>query len=94
MPYTAITHWKCESWDEGMTALAQEKYVPMIMSVGASRVQMVRTGPLTFSVITEYADAATAEAAQARIAEIRAKAADELPMSMVSTEAGEVFASG
>ncbi len=94
MPYTTVTRWKCERWDEGMTALARDKYVPMILSVGARKVQMLQTGDLNFTVVTEYADAAAAEAAQARIAEIRAEAAEELPMTMVDAEGGEVFAAG
>jgi hypothetical protein len=62
----------------------------LIMSVGAAKVQMVRT----FCVVTEYADAAKAKAAQDRIAEIRAQAADELPMTLAIAHAGEVFAHG
>jgi hypothetical protein len=53
---------------------------------------MIRTGDKSFSVMTEYPDAATAEAAQAKIAGIRAEAADELPMSMDSASSGAVFA--
>jgi len=75
-----------------MEASAREKFVPLIMSVGATKVQMVRTGDLTFRVVTEYADAATAGTAQERIAEIRAKATNELPMTMSSSHSGEVFA--
>ena len=44
-----------------MEALARDKFVPMIMSSGASKVQMVRTGDLSFSVVTEYEDADKAE---------------------------------
>ena len=94
MSYTTITRWKCEKWDESMMTLAQEKYVPLVLFVGARRVQMLQTGPLSFSVVTEYADAATADAAQAKVAEIRAQAAEELPMKMEDAEGGEVFASG
>jgi len=64
------------------------------MSCGAERVQMIRTSDMNFTVVTEYADASAAEAAQARIAEIRGQAAEELPMSMDSTASGGVFASG
>ena len=55
---------------------------------------MIRTGELSFSVVTEYADEATANGAQSKIADIRAKAAEELPMSMSSAAAGIVFATG
>ena len=94
MAYSTISHWTATEWNDGLEAIARDKFVPLIMSVGAARVQMIRTGDLTFSVVTEYADEAAAMAAQERITEIRAQAADELPMSMDSTAAGGVFASG
>tara|TARA_R110002124_G_scaffold65212_4_gene178530 strand:- start:5721 stop:6005 length:285 start_codon:yes stop_codon:yes gene_type:complete len=94
MAYAAISHWKATEWTDEMEAIARDTFVPLILSVGAQRVQMIRTGDLTFSVVTEYADEAAAQAAQDRIAEIRAKAANELPMSMTETSTGDVFASG
>jgi len=77
-----------------MQATARDTFLPLILSVGASRVQMVRTGDLSFCVVTEYPDAATADSAQTRIAEIRSQAATDLPMSMASSHAGEVFVAG
>ncbi|NDR58631.1 hypothetical protein [Aliiruegeria sabulilitoris] len=94
MAYATISYWTATEWNEGLEAIARDMFVPLIMSVGASRVQMIRTGDLTFTVVTEYSDEAAATSAQERIAEIRAKAASELPMSMDSTAAGGVFASG
>ena len=94
MAYATISHWTATDWNDDLEAIAREKFVPLIMSVGASRVQMIRTDDLTFTVVTEYPDETTALAAQERIAEIRAQAAVELPMSMDSAAAGAVFASG
>jgi hypothetical protein len=94
MPYITVSHWNTTEWTDEMEAAAREKFVPLIMSVGAAKVQMLRTGESTFCVVTEYADAAKAKAAQARITEIRAQAADELPMTMASAHAGDVFAHG
>lgn len=94
MAYSTISHWLATDWTDEMETIAREKFVPLIMSVGAQRVQMIRTGELTFTVVTDYADEAAAQAAQARIAEIRAKATDELPMSMTESAAGSVFAGG
>ncbi len=94
MAYSTISHWETTEWNEGLEAIARDKFVPLILSVGASSVQMIRTGELSFSVVTNYSDEASAQAAQARIAEIRAQAADELPMSMVGTAGGGVFAGG
>ncbi len=94
MTFSTVSTWTATEWTDEMEALAREKFVPLIMGVGADRVQMIRTGDLTFTVVTEYADAAAAEAAQARITEIRSQASDELPMTMGSATAGVVFASG
>ena len=94
MAYSTVSHWTATEWNDELEAIARDKFVPLIKSVGASRVQMIRTGDLTFSVVTEYSDEATANAAQAKIAEIREQAAQELPMTMSSASAGAVFASG
>jgi hypothetical protein len=94
MTYASISNWTTTEWNNELEAVARDKFVPLIMSVGALRVQMIRTGDLSFSVMTEYADEATAIAAQAKIADIRAQASGELPMSMSSAAAGGIFAAG
>ena len=94
MAYSTVSHWTATEWNEELEAIARDKFVPLIKSVGASRVQMIRTGELTFSVVTEYSDEASANAAQEKIAEIREQAAQELPMTMSSSSAGAVFAQG
>ncbi len=94
MAFSAISNWKATEWTDEMEALARDKFVPMVMAVGAQSVQMVRTGDLSFSVVTHYADEAAFTAAQAKIAEIRAQAKAELPMTMESVSQGPVFASG
>ena len=76
-----------------MEALAREKYVPLVMSMGASSVKVVQTGELGFAAILTYDSEETATAAQQRIAEIRAQAATEMPMKMGSSMQGGVFAS-
>ncbi|WP_223429051.1 hypothetical protein [Tateyamaria pelophila] len=94
MAYSTISTWTATEWNADLEAIARDTFVPLIMSVGASRVQMIRTSDLTFTVVTEYSDETTANAAQAKIADIRAKAATELPMAMDGAAAGTVFASG
>ena len=94
MAYSTISNWTATEWNDDLEAIARDKFVPLIMSVGASRVQMIRTSDLTFTVVTEYSDEAAGLAAQARITEIRGQAADELPMTMDGASAGSVFASG
>lgn len=94
MSFYSISHWETTDWSDRMEALARDKYVPLVMDLGAESVDMVRTGDLDFVVITKYADEAAAEAAQARIEEIRSEAAEELPMKMSSLDRGSTFASG
>ena len=90
MAFTTISHWTAAEMSDEMISTATKKFIPLIMSVGASGVQMVRTGELTVCVVTQYSDAATAQAAQAKIAEIREQVAQEFPMTMQSAHAGEV----
>lgn len=94
MAYATLTNWTTTEWNDELEAIARDKFVPLILGVGASAVQMVRTGDNSFSVMTHYADEATAKAAQEKIAAIRATATEELPMTMDSSVSGAVFASG
>jgi hypothetical protein len=75
-----------------MEAIVREKPVPLIMSAGAGRERMIRTGDLSFCVVTDYTDAQAAEADQGKIAEIRSQATDELPMAMADAHGGNIFA--
>lgn len=94
MAYFSVSHWEATDWTNEMEALARDKYVPMVMALGAQSVDMVRTGDLSFLVVTKYADEGTAESAQARIDAIRDEAAEELPMQMTGVHRGATFASG
>ena len=92
MGFVTVSHWTASEMSDEMIQIAQEKFVPMIMSVGASGVQMVRTGDLSMMVVTQFVDEATGMSAQEKIAEIRSKAAEEFPMTMESSYAGSVMA--
>lgn len=89
MAYATVSHWTTTEGNDELEALARDKFVPLILSVGADRVRMIKTGDLSFCVVTEYANAATT---QSRIAEIRNQAASELPMTMTDSHAGSVLA--
>ena len=91
MAYVTVTHWTTTEMTDEMITAANEKFIPMIMQVGASSVQILRTGELNMCVITQYKDADTATAAQQRIAHIRSQAASEFPMNIGSVHAGEVI---
>ena len=77
-----------------MEALARDKFVPMVLAVGAQSVHMVRTGDLSFSVVTTYTDAEACAAAQTKVEDIRSQAKTELPMSLQTVAGGAVFAQG
>lgn len=94
MSYATVSNWTTTEWTDELEAIARDTFVPLIMSVGATRVQMIRTGDHSFSVVTEYSDEAAAMAAQEKIAKIREKATNELPMTMNGTASGAVFAHG
>ena len=94
MAYSTISNWVTTEWTDALEAVARDTFLPLIMGAGARRVQMIRTGEYSFTVVTEYADEDAALAAQEKIAAIRSKAADELPMSMESATGGGVFAGG
>ena len=92
MGFVTVSHWTASEMSDEMIQIAQDKFVPMIMSVGASGVQMVRTGDLSMMVVTQFVDEATGMSAQEKIAEIRSKAAEEFPMTMESSYAGSEMA--
>lgn len=94
MSYYTISHWDVTEWNDEAEAMARDKYLPMIKALGAESVDMVRTGDLSFVIVTKYADAAAGEAAQARIDEIRAQVTEEAPMKMSSAHRGSTFVSG
>lgn len=92
MGYLTVSNWTTTEWTDALEAIARDRFLPLIMSAGASGVRMIRTGDLSFSVVTEYETEAGAAAAQAKIADIRARATEELPMTMNGASAGAVFA--
>ena len=94
MAYATLSHWTTTEWSDDLEAIARDKFVPLILGVGAKGVQMIRTGEYSFTVVTHYENEDAAIAAQEKIAAIRGTAAEELPMSMDSASGGGIFASG
>ena len=93
MSFITISHWTATEITDVMISKANEKFVPLIIANGATGVQMVRTGDLSMCVITQYPDAAAAQAAQAKIAGLREQVAKEFPMTMTSAHGGDVVGS-
>ena len=69
MGFVTVSHWTATEMSDEMIQIAQDKFVPMIISVGASGVQMVRTGDLSMMVVTQFTDEATGISAQQKITE-------------------------
>ncbi len=94
MSFYTVSHWEANSWDPEDEIKAKEKYVPMIMSLGAVSVKMCKTDELKFMVITEWPNGAVAKEAAEKIASVREQASEEFDNVMISSHAGETFASG
>jgi hypothetical protein len=93
MSFVSISHWTATEITDDMIAKANEKFIPLVIANGATGVQMVRTGDLSTCVITQYADAAAAQAAQAKVASLREQVAKEFPMTLTSAHGGDVVGS-
>lgn len=93
MSYIMISDWSTQEWTSEMEEIGRSKFVPMIMSLGATAVQMVRTGENNLSVISHFTDTKAAAQAKEKISAIRSQAAAELPMTMLDAKEGVVFAS-
>jgi hypothetical protein len=65
-----------------MEILAREKYILLVMSMGASPIKRMQTSELSFAVITTYDSEEIATVAQQHIAEIQVQATSEMPMKM------------
>ena len=78
---------------EKMITSLTDKYIPMIMKLGAISVELVRTGNLSICVITQYPDANFVGLVQAKIAEIKDQVTKESSFFFVNTIVGEVIRS-
>ena len=94
MSFFTVSHWEAKTCNKEDEAKATEKYVPMILSLGANSVKMCKTEELKFMVITEWPNGAVAKEAADKIASVREQASEEFDNVMISSHAGETFASG
>ena len=56
MSYYTISYQEADEWTDEMEAIAKDKSAPMIVAVGASSVDFIRTGDKTMLVVTKYKD--------------------------------------
>jgi hypothetical protein len=93
MSFITVSHWEAKTWNKEDEAKATEKYIPMILSMGANSVKMCKTDELKFMVVTEWSNGQVAKEAAEKIASIREQASEEFDNVMTSSYAGETFAS-
>ena len=93
MSFITVSHWEAKTWNKEDETKATKEYVPMIMSMGAKSVKMCKTDELNFMVITEWSNGKVAKEAADKIASIREQASEEFDNIMISSHAGETFAS-
>ena len=93
MSFITDSHLEAKTWNKEDKIKSTEKYVPMIMSMGAKSVNMCKTEELNFMVITEWSNGQVTKEAADKIASIREQASEEFDNIMISSHAGETFAS-
>ena len=86
MSFFTVSHWEAKTWNKEDEAKATEKYVPMILSLGANSVKMCKTEELKFMVITEWPNGAVAKEAAEKIASVREQASEEFDNIEVKKE--------
>lgn len=94
MHYVTITTWEISDGTDYDIALRgiRERRLPALKQLGASKVTVVRTSDRTSAAITEWPDAATRDAAEAAIAEVREKVHSEDFNRMTGEMRGAVVA--
>jgi hypothetical protein len=95
MTYATISTWKLSDGkeaDERLWQVAQEKYVPMNAAMGASQTVMVDLGKGESAIISLWPDAATRDAAAAKLKALRSEGGDEFGAKMTGEMHGPVRA--
>lgn len=94
MRYITITTWEIADgtdYDVSLRAI-EEKRLPALKGLGASRVTIIRTSERTSAAITEWPDKSTRDAAELRIDEVR-RSVHKFDMTRMTGEMkGEVVA--
>jgi hypothetical protein len=94
MRYITITTWEiADGTDYNVSLRAiEEKRLPALKSLGASRVTVIRTSERTSAAITEWPDKTTRDAAELMIDEVRRSVHKEDMARMTGEMKGEVVA--
>ncbi len=94
MRYITITTWEIAEGTNYNVSLRviEEKRLPALKALGASRITVIRTSDRTSAAITEWPDKATRDAAELRIDEVRSKVHREDMSRMTGEMKGEIVA--
>ena len=94
MRYITITTWEiADGTDYNVSLRAiEEKRLPALKNLGASRVTVIRTSERTSAAITEWPDKTTRDAAELMIDEVRRSVHKEDMARMTGEMKGEVVA--
>jgi len=94
MSYITITTWEIADGTNFNVSLraVEEKRLPALKALGASRITVIRTSDRTSAAITEWPDKATRDAAELRIDEVRQKIHREDMTRMTGEMKGEIVA--
>ena len=92
MRYITITTWEIADGMDYHVSLRtiEEKRLPALKGLGASRVTVIRTSERTSAVITEWPDEATRHAAELKIDEVRRSVHKEEKIRMTGEMRGEI----
>ena len=94
MSFFTVSHWEAKTWNKEDEAKATEKNIPVILSLCANSVKMCKIEEFKFMEITEWSNGVVAKEAAEKIASVREQASEEFENVMISSHAGETFASG
>lgn len=94
MRYVTITTWEIDDRTNFnfFIQAVEEKRLPALRGLGASRVTVVRTSDRTCAAITEWPDKSTRDAAEMKIDEVRRKVHREDHTRMTGEMKGEIVA--
>ena len=93
MEFVTISHWDVPEVTDQMMEEAKQKFMPLILAIGADNVYMVRTSDSSISAVTHFPNEDLGKAAMDKISAVREKAAEHFAMTLNSAHAGACLSS-
>ena len=91
--YATISHWEAKEINDEMIETMQNKFMPMLKSLGAINCYEIQTSANKVSIVTIYPDKKSKDEATEKINQIRSQGATEFDSTMITAEEGDVIAS-